>query len=181
MIKLNLGAGYKRVPGYINIDCDTTCKPDHVVDLESQSLPFEDNTVDRIICHHILEHLGPGFIHTIKEIYRVCCDGAILDIRVPHPRHDIFLIDPTHKRAILPDTIDMFSKSRNQRDIDAGGCETALGIIHDVDIQVQHVDYVLNPFYQNLFQTISNEQCEMIVQSNNNVIQEIIILAVVVK
>jgi SAM-dependent methyltransferase len=173
-MKLNIGAGYKRVDGFLNVDIDSNCNPDYVLDIERQSLPFADNTVDAVICHHILEHLGDGFIPFLKELYRVCIGGAIIDVCVPHPRHDIFLIDPTHKRPIYPDTIAMFSKKRNLADIEAGGCETTLGLIHDVDFEVVHVDYVLNPFYQRLFQTITNEQCDYIVQSNNNVIQEII-------
>ena len=33
-MKLNLGSGYKRVPGFVNIDSSPACKPDYVVDLE---------------------------------------------------------------------------------------------------------------------------------------------------
>lgn len=75
----------------------------------------------------------------------------------------------------------MFSKKRNHADIAAGGCESTLGLMHDVDFEVVHVDYVLNPFYQRLFQQLSNEQCDYIVQSQNNVIQEIIIKMIAVK
>ena len=181
MYKLNIGAGYKRIDGFINIDSDPNCKPDHILNIETDNLPFENNSVEEVICHHILEHLGDGFFHFIQELYRVCSDQAVIDVRVPHPRHDIFLIDPTHKRPIYPDTLAMFSKKRNKADMEASGCESTLGIMYDVDFEVIDIDYVLNPFYHKLFQTIPNEQCDFIVQSQNNVIQEIIMKLMVIK
>lgn len=181
MYKLNIGAGYKRIDDFINIDSDPNCKPDHILNIETDNLPFDDNSVEEVICHHILEHLGDGFFHFIKELYRVCSDQAVIDVRVPHPRHDIFLIDPTHKRPIYPDTLAMFSKKRNKADMEAGGCESTLGIMYDVDFEVIDIDYVLNPFYHKLFQTIPNEQCDFIVQSQNNVIQEIVMKLMVIK
>lgn len=181
MIKLNLGSGYKRIDGYLNIDSDPLCNPDHLLNLETDRLPFDDNSVDEVLCHHILEHIGDGFFHLLKELYRVCKDGAILDIAVPHPKHDVFLIDPTHKRPIYSDTIDMFSKKRNQRTINNNGTETTLGIINDIDIEVFAADYVLDDQYQKLFQTLPNEQCDMIARSYNNVIIEILIKAMIIK
>lgn len=181
MYKLNIGAGYKRIDGFLNIDSFLGCNPDHLLDIEKDILPFDDSTVDEVYCHHILEHLGEGFFHAIQEIYRVCCDGAIIDIRVPHPRHDTFLIDPTHRRPIYPHTIDMFSHKRNNADIAAGGCETPIGLIYGPNIEVIAHNFVLDPFYQQMFQSITEEQCDFVARSQSNVILEIAIKALVVK
>lgn len=180
-MKLNLGSGSKRIPRFLNIDLDVGSNPDYVVNLETDRLPFEDNTVDEIIAHHVLEHLGDGFFHLIKEMYRVCSHGAIIHVRVPHPRHDTFLIDPTHKRPIYPHTLDMFSKTRNQRDMDAGGCETPIGFINDVDLVVINYGYVLDEYWKPLFQSYTEEQCEHAARSFNNVILEIEMQVQVVK
>jgi hypothetical protein len=181
MIKLNLGAGYKRIPGFYNVDSFAGCNPDYLCDIERETFPFDDSSVDEILAHHILEHIGEGFFHTMKEIYRVCAAGATINIRVPHPRHDTFLIDPTHRRPIYPDTIDMFSKERNRKHIERGSCETPIGLINDVDIRVTNWTYDVEPMYAKMFQTISNEQADFIVRSQNNVLLEIIIEAIVVK
>lgn len=181
LLKINIGSGFENVSNFINIDISSHCNPDYVLDIEKDTLPFKDNSVDEVICHHILEHLGDGFFHCMKEIYRVCVNNSIIHVRVPHPRHDTFLIDPTHKRPIYPDTLAMFSQQRNKSDIDANGRETPLGLMYGINFEVVSIDYVLNPFFQELFQSLSNEQCEMIVQTQNNVVQEILMKLMVIK
>lgn len=180
-MKINLGSGTKRYRDYINIDSDINSKPDYVINLEKDKLPFDDNSVEHVIAHHILEHLGDGFIPCLKELYRVCKPNAIIDVRVPHPRHDIFLIDPTHKRPIFPHTLDMFSKTRNQRDAENNGSETPLGFIYNIDLQVISYDFILDPYWQTIFQQYTEEQCEHAARSFNNVIQEIHIMVKVIK
>jgi ubiquinone/menaquinone biosynthesis C-methylase UbiE len=172
-MKINIGSGSKRYPGVINIDNDAGSSPDHIVNLEKDKLPFDDGTVEYVIAHHILEHLGDGFFHCLQELYRVCKHNAIIDVRVPHPRHDTFLIDPTHKRPIYPYTLDMFSKSRNKKDLEAGGCETPLGFIYNVDLIVVEHNFILDEYWKPRFQTYTEEQCEHAARSFNNVIVEI--------
>lgn len=181
MIKLNLGSGYKKLDGYITVDNDSKCNPDHVLDLETDRLPFDDSTVDEVLAHHILEHLGDGFFHVMREIYRVCKNGAIVDIAVPHPRHDTFLIDPTHKRPIYPYTMDMFSKARNLRDIELGGNVTTVALQNNVDFELITHEFKLDPYYLPIFQKATEEECEFIARSQNNVIVEITMKLMVIK
>jgi ubiquinone/menaquinone biosynthesis C-methylase UbiE len=172
-MKINLGSGTKRYPGYLNIDNDSESKPDYVINIEQEKLPFNDNTIDEVLAHHILEHLGDGFFHCMRELYRVCKHGSIINVKVPHPRHDTFLIDPTHKRPIYPHTLDMFSKTRNQRDMNNGGCETPIGFINDIDLIVVDHEFVLDEYWKKQFQNFTEEQCEHAARSFNNVILEI--------
>jgi SAM-dependent methyltransferase len=172
-MKINIGAGSKRIAGFLNIDSDSGCNPDFCLNIERDKLPFDDNSIDEVYAHHILEHLGDGFFHCLQELYRVCKHGAIIDVRVPHPKHDTFLIDPTHKRPIYPHTLDMFSKTRNKRDLAAGGCETPLGFIYDIDMYVLNHTFILDDYWRQQFQNFSEEQCEHAARSFNNVILEI--------
>lgn len=180
-MKLNIGSGSKRYPGYLNVDIDADSHPDFIVDLEKDVYPFDDNSVDSVLAHHVLEHMGDGFFHCMKELYRVCQDGATIHVRVPHPRHDTFLIDPTHKRPIYPHTLDMFSKTRNKRDLDAGGCETPIGFINDVDIFVESYNFELDGYWKPKFQQMTEEECEHVARSMSNVILEIEMTLRVVK
>lgn len=66
--------------------------------------------MDGAIASHILEHLpGETFVHFLQELYRVCKADAEIGVILPWPRHDIFLNDPTHCRAVMPATLVMLS------------------------------------------------------------------------
>jgi predicted SAM-dependent methyltransferase len=102
-MRLNLGCGNRKLQGWRNVDKVPDCSPDELVDLEQLPWPWPDNSVDEIFLSHVLEHLGQAtdvYLGIIKELYRVCRDGATITIIVPHPRHDHFLTDPTHVRAV---------------------------------------------------------------------------------
>lgn len=172
-MKINLGSGNKRYPEYLNIDNDAGSNPDFIVNIETEKLPFEDNSVECVLAHHILEHLGDGFFHCIRELYRVCKNNATIHVKVPHPRHDVFLIDSTHKRPIYPHTMDMFSKEHNKKDLDSGGRETPIGFINDVDICVEGYNFILDDYWQKKFQDMTEDECAHAARSYNNVIVEI--------
>ena len=90
-MKLNLGCGNYKMDGFFNVDKFAYCEPDEVVDLEVFPWPWADNAVDEVVMSHVLEHLGQEtkvYFGIIKELYRVCGDGAEVRIAVPHPRHD---------------------------------------------------------------------------------------------
>ena len=171
-MKINLGAGDTRFDGFVNCDYDARTGAEHIFDMEKDKFPFEDNTVEQVIAHHVFEHMGEGYFHCLQEVYRVCKHGTIIDVRVPHPRHDTFLIDPSHRRPIYPHTLDMFSKTRNKRDMDAGGCETPIGFINEVDIYVLEHWPILDDYWKPQFQQMSEEQCEHAARTFNNVIIE---------
>jgi len=63
-VRLHLGCGRKRLPGYINIDCMATEATDQICDIKK--LPYNDNTVDTIECYHAFEHI-PVCLHANIE------------------------------------------------------------------------------------------------------------------
>jgi SAM-dependent methyltransferase len=180
-MKINIGAGYKRYPDYINIDSDINSKPDYLVNLESEVLPFDDNTVTHIIAHHVLEHIGEGYFHLLKEIYRVCKHGAIIDIRVPHHNHEVFHNDPTHRRPITVEGMRLFSKKVNKYEIETGGTYSTLGLMFDVDFEIVSFDYVYDPFYHIIMRTNTTEQNERLFREAINTTLETHIVLTVVK
>ena len=66
-MKLNIGAGDTKLEGFITFDYDKKASPDYIVDLERDRFPLEDNSVETVIAHHTLEHLGDGYFHCLKE------------------------------------------------------------------------------------------------------------------
>lgn len=180
MKKLNIGSGYKRYPGFINIDGDHNCNPDILMRIDQEPIPLEDNSVDEVRLEHILEHLPTdAFFHVMKEIYRVCAHGAIIRIVVPNPRHDIFLADFEHCRPIIAEGLRLLSKSYNQHHIDTNGSSSGYGIRYNIDFELIHQDYDIDPFYLDFVKTARPEE---VVQKerevNNFILQNKFILSV---
>jgi hypothetical protein len=139
MLKLNIGCGFDRRPGYVNIDRAKECEPDIVANLE-EKWPFEDNSVEEILASHVLEHMGQEtqvFLGMMKDMYRVCADGAQISIQVPHHNHWTFHADPTHVRKILPEGLQLFDKQFNRDRIRERHSNSALGIYLDVDFVLE--------------------------------------------
>ena len=181
MLKIDIGCGYKLESGFVGIDSDINTKATHILDLEKDKLPFSDSEVDFVKAHHILEHIGDGFFHLMQEIYRVSKNGAIVDVQVPHPRHEYFLNDPTHKRPITVETMKMFSKSYNRWTVEQGWSCSTIGIMYDVDFELLDYTFIRDPFYDGIEQKISKEVGEILFREGNNIFTEIHMKLMVVK
>jgi predicted SAM-dependent methyltransferase len=180
-MKLNLGAGDIKLEGYVNCDYDKNTNPDHIVDLEKDALPFKDNTVETVVAHHILEHLGDGYFHCLQEIFRVCKHGAIVDIRVPHPRHDSFLADPTHKRPVTVIGLKLFSKKFNKHCREQGYASSRLGEYFGVDFEILDYRYIPDEKARMKMQSFTQQQIEDYANEHNNIVSEIYIKLLVIK
>jgi hypothetical protein len=142
MLKLNLGSGPKLLPGYINVD--KFGSPDLLCDLEMFPWPWPDDAVEEVLLTHVLEHLGATpalFLGIMCELYRVCRDGALLRITVPHFRHEFLYSDPTHVRAITPLTISLFSQEQNRYWKKVGGSNSLLAFYLGVDFELLQTRY----------------------------------------
>lgn len=186
MTKLNLGCGFNKLDGYINVDAMPICLPDVQLVLDRDKWPWANDSVDEIYMSHVMEHLGEttaSYFHVITEMYRVCKPGAKILIKVPHPRHDNFLHDATHVRPITAEHWGLFSKKRNLEDIANNGQETKLGLALDVDFEIKRVEFHLEPRWQVLMQNglISDEEMTRIMRVENNVCYEITIDLEVIK
>jgi len=179
LLKLNIGGGYKRYPGLLNVDMDPRCKPDYICDFEKDKLPFEDNSCDLVLAEHVLEHIGDGFFHLLQEIYRVCRDGAEFHVMVPHHRHDWFWNDPTHKRAITIDGMKLFSKSYNEYCEDVNDGASKLALWYDVDFELFWYENDFDPYYHPFISKMQNgtaedkEKLQRWFRETNNVITEV--------
>lgn len=84
MIKneLNIGCGWEKREGFINIDKTKEVKPDIVV--IEKGLPFMDNSCEYIYSQHCLEHVRPHkWRFVFEEIGRVAKEGCILELKLP--------------------------------------------------------------------------------------------------
>ena len=142
-MRLNLGCGFDKRTGWVNVDKMPQSEPDQVVDLEATPWPWADNSVEEIELRHVLEHLGAStdtYLGIIKEMWRVCKPDAEIRIVVPHPRHDHYLNDPTHVCPITVQGLEIFSQKRNREWQKASQPNTPLGLYLDVDFEIVSFD-----------------------------------------
>lgn len=106
--KIDLGCGYYKPEGFVGIDNldganaqikNETNAPDILMDLNSEKLPFADNSCSEVRSSHFLEHSVVD--HIIAEAYRVLKPGGIFMFTVPYansaegmyPGHLIFFTE----------------------------------------------------------------------------------------
>jgi len=177
-MKINMGCGFNKIPGFINVDKFMECSPDFQMDIEKFPWPMDTNMVEEVVFNHCLEHLGQDtdvFMGMIQELYRVSKDNAKICINVPHPRHDNFISDPTHVRIINYGVLSLLSKKLNLYWQEIHASNSPLALYWDVDFEVVEQVYVLDPYYKNLLESnaLTNEDIERFMQERNNVVSEI--------
>lgn len=183
-LKLNLGCGSRHFEGFVNVD--KYGDPDLKLDLETFPWPWQDDTVSEIYLIHVLEHLGQTteiYLSIIKEMYRICHNGAKIRIMVPHYRHQFFFDDPTHVRAVTPMGLQLFSQEENRQWMEAGASNSPLGIYLNVDFELRSTIYKPSPDWFRLHPEQPVDIDLLIRESNiyNNLIEEIEIILEAVK
>jgi len=109
---LDIGCGNRKKKGYIGIDNNQYCKPDVFCDLNRFPYPFKDNSIDDVFSNQVIEHLDNP-IEFIKELHRICKNGAIIEINCPHFSNA--WTNFTHKRAFDLNFINLFHKNNAER------------------------------------------------------------------
>lgn len=96
-MKLYLGAGAKRLDGYIHVDVEPGEGIDLVYDLNRRPWPWDDDSAEIVVAEDLVEHLAITLIEFCEEAWRVLAPGGELFIRTPHHSGDSSWIDPTHR------------------------------------------------------------------------------------
>ena len=89
-VGLNIGSGQRPFHSnaevqWWNVDTQAKWSPD--LNCDGSRIPLEDNFVDYVVLHHVLEHFGCGEgAELIKEAHRLLKPGGSLYIFVPNMR-----------------------------------------------------------------------------------------------
>lgn len=136
-LKLDLGCGQHCQEGFEGVDLYGDAK--HVVDLFGDAQwPFKTSSVDEIFSSHLIEHIPhgdgrvDGFYTFFNEVHRICKPDAKVVIVTPYGKSNRALQDPTHRRAIVPETWNYL----NQEWLKANGIEHYTGFTGDFDVVV---------------------------------------------
>lgn len=86
-MKIDIGCGIAKKKGFLGIDILPLEGIDYLLDVTKDPLPFEDNSVSYVYSSGFLEHIpNPQFI--LREIVRVCRDGATVEIWLPYLKNN---------------------------------------------------------------------------------------------
>ena len=76
---LDIGCGGNKIAGSIGMDIYAFEGVDIVHDLDVFPWPIENNSFDKIICSHVVEHISkPREFY--KELHRISKDNALVEI-----------------------------------------------------------------------------------------------------
>ena len=116
-LRLNLGCGNHKIPGWVNVDISESVSPDEIQNLLTFPWKWEDNSVEEIYCSHLVEHLSPGteVISFMDEACRVLKVGGKFRIRAPYYTSIRAVMDPTHKLFISEGMFQYFSAEGRKR------------------------------------------------------------------
>lgn len=98
-IRLDIGCGAHKQPGFVGMDVRPLPNVDIVHDIERYPWPLPDGCVLTAVASHLVEHIAPmrfGFINFMNEVWRVMKVGGEFAIATPHGYSSGYLQDPTH-------------------------------------------------------------------------------------
>ncbi len=105
-LSLDIGCGKQKVEGSIGLD-QVLLPGVNVVANLGQTLPFADNSFDRLYAHHKLEHM-PDLLKVLAELHRISCPNASIHVIVPYFTCIGAFGDPTHVRFFTYRTFEHF-------------------------------------------------------------------------
>ena len=117
--KLNIGCGKKHFTDFWNVDANARCQPNQVVNLNQFPWPWPDNSFDCVYAFDVIEHLDEP-VRVMEEIRRVCVNGALVEITVPHYSAANAFTDPTHKHYFGLQTFQFFTAEGFFADVSQG-------------------------------------------------------------
>ncbi|MET0384576.1 MAG: methyltransferase domain-containing protein [Polyangiales bacterium] len=104
---LDIGCGREKLPGALGLDKNPRSDADIIHDLDQRPWPLDADSFDYVRAQDVLEHVD-DFFGVMEEIYRVCRDGALVEVRMPFMSSLHFATDPTHRRAGTSASFDYF-------------------------------------------------------------------------
>lgn len=178
MKRLNLGCGFDKRDGWVNADNFTECMPDLLFNLEETPWPINDCEFDHILLKHVLEHVGASFddfSKIMRKLYRVIKVDGVIEIHVPHFKHDTWWSDPTHVRAFTPLTFQMMSKRQNDEWIAKKANYTMLAYLMQVDFEIIEAVQVYDPNWVQQLESgnITKEQLRALAVNQWGVVKEL--------
>lgn len=98
-VKIDMGCGREKQPGFFGIDLLPLPTADLVWDLEETPYPLPSDIASVILASHIVEHIDPHkgkFLDVMNEWWRIMKPDGKLMIATPYAGSFGYFQDPTH-------------------------------------------------------------------------------------
>jgi SAM-dependent methyltransferase len=106
-MKLDIGCGTAKRPGYMGMDVIDHPAVDIRHDLRRFPWPLPDDSVDELLMLQVIEHL-PDTVRTFEEIHRILKPDGVAVVEYPWYRSYGAFGDPTHVHFFNDRLIDYF-------------------------------------------------------------------------
>ena len=98
-IKLDIGCGANKQPGFVGLDYRKLPGVDIVQDVEKFPWPLPDQCANLAVASHLVEHIDPHggvFLRFMDEVWRILKYGGQFMIATPYAGSHGYFQDPTH-------------------------------------------------------------------------------------
>lgn len=98
-IKLDIGCGGNKQPGFVGIDVRDLPSVDIVHNVEKFPWPLPNESVSFAVASHLVEHINPHggvFMNFMNEVWRIMKVGGQFMIATPYAGSFGYWQDPTH-------------------------------------------------------------------------------------
>lgn len=98
-IRLDVGCGGNKQPGFVGIDYRALPGVDIVHNLEEFPWPLPDRCANLAVASHVVEHIDPHggtFLKFMDEVWRILKYGGQFMIATPYAGSHGYFQDPTH-------------------------------------------------------------------------------------
>lgn len=112
-MKVDLGCGSQKNPGFIGVDRQQGPDVDLTCDIQ-RGIPLSDDSVDLLFAVHSLQYVDP-LLNTMKEIYRICKHKAVVCIIAPYAHTYYHAVNP-HYKSWFNEYSPLFFTNRLYRD-----------------------------------------------------------------
>jgi hypothetical protein len=152
--RIDLGCGEKKREGFWGVDFCPGPAVDLVLNIESERLPFEDNSIEHVFSSHTFEHLS-YLPFPLQEIFRVCKDDALVEIWTPYGKsndafalgHQLFL-NEAHWEQICYENDRLFlGESKGYFDWEKTQYHLQLGIISTLETMGIPLEFAIEHFF----------------------------------
>lgn len=120
--RLGLADGPQSFDDLVTCDINPAHSPDVIWDLNVTPWPWADDTFEEVHAYEILEHLGrqgdaASFFAHFTECWRILEPGGLLCVTTPAPGSPWLWGDPSHTRAIFPESLVFLQQAEYERQV----------------------------------------------------------------